>query len=68
VLAGKGVGALQEAGELPVTLLGGVPRIELLGFYPTLETITAQFFALAALVLGFRASSKSPRETASLAA
>lgn len=68
VLAGKGVGALQEAGELPVTLLGGVPRIELLGFYPTLETITAQLFALAALVLGFRASSKSPRETASLAA
>ena len=35
VLAGKGVGALQEAGMIPVTPLAGVPRITMLGLFPT---------------------------------
>ena len=68
VLAGKGVGALQEAGEMPVTLLDGVPRIDLLGFHPTLETIAAQLIALAALIFGFRASRRTPGERATVAA
>lgn len=42
VLAGKGVHALQEAGRLPASLTGVSIRFELLGIYPTLETILAQ--------------------------
>ena len=54
VLAGKGVGALQEAGIVPVTPLAGVPRITVLGLFPTAEAIGAQLVALAVVVLGFR--------------
>ena len=35
VLAGKGIGALQEAGLVPVTALPGVPRITIIGLFPT---------------------------------
>jgi high-affinity iron transporter len=54
VLAGKGVGALQEAGVVPITPLAGAPRIPMLGLFPTLEAIGAQLLALAAVLLGFR--------------
>ena len=63
VLTGKGVGALQEAGMLPVTPVGGVPRIDLLGLLPTVEAIGAQLLMLAALVVGFRSASR-PRQPA----
>lgn len=59
VLAGKGVAALQEAGELPVTLLGGLPRVTLLGFYPALEPIAAQLVTFVALVIGFRTNRRT---------
>jgi len=60
ILAGKGVGALQEAGLIPVTSLAGVPRISLIGLFPTAEAIGAQVLALAAVILGFR-SARSAR-------
>jgi high-affinity iron transporter len=63
VLAGKGVGALQEAGVIPVTPLAGVPRITLLGLFPTAEAVAAQVLTMAATLLGFRAASK-PRRAA----
>lgn len=53
VLIGKGSAALQEAGYLPVTPWPGLPRIELLGIYPTRETIVAQLVMAALLVAGF---------------
>lgn len=53
VLIGKGVSALQEAGYLPVNPLGGFPRIEILGLYPTTEGIAAQAVMIALLALGF---------------
>lgn len=53
VLIGKGSAALQEAGYLPVTPWSGFPRVELLGIYPTRETIIAQIIMTALLVLGF---------------
>ncbi|WP_310468150.1 FTR1 family protein [Sphingomonas sp.] len=56
VLAGKGVGALQEAGLIPVTPLAGVPRIPMLGLFPTVQAVAAQLLALAAVLLGFRAA------------
>jgi len=63
VLAGKGVGALQEAGVVPVTPLAGVPRITLLGLFPTAEAVGAQVLTLVATLLGFRATGK-PRPAA----
>ncbi|MEA3062373.1 MAG: high-affinity iron transporter [Sphingomonadales bacterium] len=53
VLAGKGVAALQEAGMVGVTPASWVPRISLLGLYPTVEGLTAQALTLAALIVGF---------------
>jgi len=53
VLIGKGSAALQEAGYLPVTPWPGLPRSELLGIYPTRETIVAQLVMVALLVAGF---------------
>lgn len=53
VLAGKGVAGLQEAGMIDVRPLAVVPRIDMLGLVPTVETMLAQFAALAAILLGF---------------
>ena len=53
VLAGKGVAALQEAGLIGVTPLAGSPRIELLGIYPTLESLLAQLVMALLLAAGF---------------
>lgn len=53
VLAGKGIAGLQEAGILGVAPLSGVPRIQMLGLFPTTETVLAQLAALAVLGLGF---------------
>ena len=67
VLAGKGVGALQEAGVIGITPLAGVPRITILGLFPTVEAIGAQLFTLAAILLGFR-SAVRPRNAPAPAA
>ena len=53
VLAGKGIAGLQEAGILGVVPLTGVPRIQMLGLFPTTETVLAQLVVLAILVGGF---------------
>lgn len=52
VLAGKGVSALQEAGWIDV-LPVAAPRIEILGVYPTLQTLAAQAIVLAIIVVCF---------------
>lgn len=54
VLAGKGVAALQEAGLIGVAPLSHVPRISLLGIFPTGEVIAAQVVTLIALIIGFK--------------
>lgn len=59
VLAGKGVAGLQEAGILGVMPLPGVPRIQILGLFPTTETVLAQLIAMAILVAGFWLNRKS---------
>lgn len=53
VLTGKGVSALQEAGLIDIRPLAGVPRIDILGLVPTLESVLAQLCALAAVLVGF---------------
>lgn len=49
ILLGKGIKEFQEAGIVGITPLEFLPRIELLGFYPTLETAVPQ----AVLILAF---------------
>ena len=60
VLAGKGIGALQEAGLIGVTPLSGVPRIDLLGLSPTLETLAAQVVTIVLLAIGFVRARRAP--------
>lgn len=52
VLTGKGIAALQEANILSSRLLN-LPRLELLGVYPTLQGVLAQAACLAILGAGF---------------
>ena len=58
VLAGKGVGALQEAGIIAITPLGWVPRIAMLGLFPTMESVATQIVMLVAVIWGFRSATK----------
>jgi high-affinity iron transporter len=63
VLAGKGIGALQEAGFIGITPLTFVPRIDWLGLQPSAQVVVAQLAALIALVVGFaihRVPSRDP--------
>ena len=61
ILAGKGVGAFQEAGTISMTAVSGLPRLPDLGFFPTVETLAAQLVAFLALVLGFRYGNRHHR-------
>ncbi len=47
MFAGKGIVALQEAGTLPVSSIA-FPRVDLLGIYPTVQSLAAQ----AVLIIG----------------
>jgi high-affinity iron transporter len=53
VLAAKGVAGLQEAGLVDIHPLAMIPRIDVLGLYPTWETFIAQVLTLAAIIIGF---------------
>lgn len=53
VLAGKGIAALQEAGIVGIAPLRAVPRISLVGLFPTTQTVAAQVLMIAVLVVGF---------------
>jgi high-affinity iron transporter len=63
VFTGKGIAALQEAGKIWITPVS-FPRIDLLGIYPTLETLAAQLALVligAALVWRDRRTRISPQ-------
>lgn len=53
VLAGKGISALQEAGIIGIAPLGSVPRVSLVGLFPTTQTVAAQLLMIAVLAIGF---------------
>ena len=57
VLAGKGVAALQEAGWVHATQLL-IPRIDLLGVFPTWQTLLAQLAVLALVLLAYFANTR----------
>jgi high-affinity iron transporter len=65
VLAGKGVAALQEAGLVSIHPLAILPRISLLGLFPTLQGVAVQIATLLALLLGFAWNRWSSRRLAS---
>lgn len=52
VLIGKGVAALQEANLLSERVLS-LPRMDLVGFFPTLQGVVAQSICILILVVGF---------------
>lgn len=52
VLAGKGVAALQEAGIIDIAPLAHMPRIPVLGLFPTWQSIGAQLLTIAVILAG----------------
>lgn len=52
VLAGKGVAALQEAGIFDILPVAGVPRIPMLGLFPSVQSLGAQALSLVLVMLG----------------
>ena len=60
VLAGKGVAALQEAGIIGIAPLAAMPRIPIVGVFPTVQTVAAQVAMVAALAVGFRLNVDRP--------
>lgn len=53
VLAGKGVSALQEAGIIDIAPLANVPRLSMLGLFPTWQSVLAQLVMVIAIATGF---------------
>lgn len=52
VFAGKGVRELQEGGLIGDTLAQGFPRFDLMGIYPSWESLSLQGVLLAAILIG----------------
>jgi len=50
VFIGTGFRELQEGNFVPITPIPGLPTVEALGFYPTWQTVLAQFVLLALFV------------------
>lgn len=63
VLIGKGIAAMQEAGLLSISPLSW-PRLEVLGMYPSAETLAAQVLVLAIVLVGFRLNTIAGRRLA----
>jgi high-affinity iron transporter len=61
VFVGKGVHELQEAAVVGVTSVPGVPRIDVLGIFPTVETLLAQGVLLACVLYGVFVALRRPR-------
>ena len=64
VFAGTGIKELQEANILPRTSLHGFPHVELIGLYPTVETLLAQGVLVALLPIALIATRGFYRESA----
>ncbi len=62
VLTGKGIAALQEAGLIRVTL-APVSHIELLGIFPTWQSLLAQLAVLLMLIAGFALNVRAGHST-----
>jgi high-affinity iron transporter len=65
VFIGKGFRELQEGNLVAITPINGLPTIEALGFYPTWQTLIAQFFLIALFVFAL-AKTFWPKRSVSL--
>jgi high-affinity iron transporter len=61
ILAGKGIAGLQEAGLMDLRPLAGIPRVDVLGLFPTLEGVIAQALVLIVIVAGFWLNGRAAR-------
>jgi high-affinity iron transporter len=64
ILTGKGFHALQESGALPVTSVPGNLRVDLIGLYPTYETVLSQL-AVVGLIVSLWSMGRRSAPTAS---
>ena len=56
VFAGRGVHELQEAQVLPLTPVPGVPAIDVLGIFPSVESLLAQGVLVGLVLYGVLAT------------
>ena len=66
VLMGKGVAALQKIGYLEITPIT-MPRIDVLGVYPSMQTILAQVLTLMIIVASVVYNIQSQRKSSAKA-
>jgi high-affinity iron transporter len=59
--AGSGIKELQEGNVVPVTQLAGLPTIDLVGIYPTVQTLVCQGAVLALVVASFALATRRAR-------
>jgi len=63
VFAGKGIKELQEGNAISRTVIPGFPHVEMLGLYPTVETLLAQGVLVALLLFAlWRTLAPSPAD------
>jgi len=51
VFMGKGIRELQEGNVLPITIIPGFPHVDILGLYPTVETLLSQLVLVVLFVI-----------------
>jgi high-affinity iron transporter len=64
IFAGQGVHELQDAGILSVTRVHGIPSIELLGIYPTVESLALQAVFIVLLIYATAVTLRRSRRAA----
>jgi high-affinity iron transporter len=62
VFVGKGVAELQAAGWVSTTMVSGVPRIDVIGLYPTAQTLAAQGALLLCVVYALLVTIRRARQ------
>ena len=65
VFVGKGIHELQEVNAVPMTVIHGLPQVEALGIFPTVETIGAQL-VLVLLFIGALVKTFWPKRAVTL--
>ena len=58
VLTGKGAAGLQEAGLIGISPIAHMPRVPMLGIFPSWQPLLLQALTLVALWIGFRVNNK----------
>ncbi len=63
ILIGKGVHSLQETGIIPIHGIASLPHVELLGLFPTVETLASQLVVLLIVLymMGYRVGAQAKK-------